>query len=94
MKWELHTGSQSSKPLEQEKTDTAVFLRRNIKQIDQKNEDGSSAKVWQYEEIKLTPDEYAEMQSIVYQDLANRMDTLDSTLAEILLGQAEGSLSE
>ena len=65
---------------------TTVYLRRNIKAV--ANEDGDGTH-WKMEEAAIPADEYASMQSAVYQSLAERMDSLDEANASILLEQAE-----
>lgn len=51
MQWQIEYGSQPESPAEIEITPTAVYLRRGIAQT----ETG-----WEYEECKLTPEEYTE----------------------------------
>lgn len=60
--WQLVYGSQKHKPSE---LDTAssnffVYQRRNIERVSLNDEHGQY-EMWQYEERKLTKDEYAEM---------------------------------
>ena len=60
--WTKVQGSQASEPATWDTTtsDHIVYQRRNIKQIETKNHDGSTAKLWEYEERQLTPAEYEE----------------------------------
>lgn len=46
------------------------------------------------EEAELTHQEYASMQSAVYQDLTERMDAIDDANAQLLLAQAEAQESQ
>lgn len=68
--WHKVTGTQEKKPEEIDRTSskTTVYLRRNIKQTKQQNEDGEQVKVWQYEEQEMSVEEYEQMllmQSVV-----------------------------
>ena len=58
--WVKTQGSQSSKPEEFDSTSspTTVYQRRNIVQVTQEQEDGSVSTYWEYDERKLTKDEY------------------------------------
>lgn len=80
MEWQTVYGSQPESPAEIEITPTAVYMRRNITQTDTG---------WEYEEAKLTPEEYQTLKSAVYTDLKERIETLDQANADILIGQAE-----
>ena len=60
--WKQVTGSQSEKPLEVDtvSSNSTVYIRRNIKEIEVENEvSGDKVTMWQYEERQLTPQEYA-----------------------------------
>lgn len=89
MKWETVTGSQPERPEEVEMTPTAAYMRKNIRQTESTGADGSASKLWEYEEAKVTPAEYAEMQSPANAELRERVDALDGMLAAVMLGQAE-----
>ena len=59
--WKQVTGSQSEKPLEVDtiSTNSTVYMRRNSKEVEVKNEvSGEQVTMWQYEERQLTPQEY------------------------------------
>ena len=59
--WKQVTGSQSEKPLEVDavSSESTVYLRRNIKEVEIENEvSGEKVTMWQYEERQLTPQEY------------------------------------
>lgn len=60
--WTKVQGSQDSEPAAWDTTTSShiVYQRRNIKQVETKNPDGSTAKLWEYEERQLTPAEYQE----------------------------------
>ena len=60
--WTRVQGSQDSEPAAWDTTTSShiVYQRRNIKQVETKNPDGSTAKLWEYEERQLTPAEYEE----------------------------------
>lgn len=62
--WKTATGTQPERPAEvdRESSPTTVYLRKNIRQVEQKEEDsGETVKVWQYEERELTVTEYENM---------------------------------
>lgn len=54
------TGSQAEKPAELDTTSSAeyVYYRRNIKQIEQTDGQGNMVTLWQYEEAKVSRQEY------------------------------------
>ena len=58
--YETVTGSQAEKPSELDTTSSAnyVYYRKNIKQIEQTDEQGNTVKLWQYDEAKVTKQEY------------------------------------
>lgn len=53
-------GSQESEPAAWDTTTSShiVYQRRNVKQVETANADGSTVKLWEYEERQLTPAEY------------------------------------
>lgn len=59
--WIKVQGSQESKPLEfdTESSPTTVYQRRNIEQITVTNEDGTTGELWEYDERKMTREEYS-----------------------------------
>lgn len=60
MIYETVTGSQAEKPAELDTTSSAeyVYYRRNIKQIEQTDDQGNTVTLWQYEEAKVSRQEY------------------------------------
>lgn len=60
MIYETVTGSQAEKPAELDTTSSAeyVYYRRNIKQIEQTDDQGNMVTLWQYEEAKVSRQEY------------------------------------
>lgn len=60
--WTKVQGSQESEPATWDTTTSSriVYQRRNIKQTETTNVDGSTTKLWEYEERQLTPAEYEE----------------------------------
>ena len=60
LNYETVTGSQAEKPAELDTTSSVnfVYYRKNIKQIEQTDEHGNTVKLWQYDEAKVTRQEY------------------------------------
>ena len=60
LNYETVTGSQAEKPAELDTTSSVnfVYYRKNIKQIEQTDEQGSIVKLWQYDEAKVSRQEY------------------------------------
>lgn len=60
LNYETVTGSQAEKPAELDTTSSVnfVYYRKNIKQIEQTDEHGNAVKLWQYDEAKVTKQEY------------------------------------
>ena len=60
--WTRVQGSQESEPAAWDTTTSShiVYQRRNVKQVETVNADGSTTKLWEYEERQLTPAEYEE----------------------------------
>ena len=58
--WTRVQGSQESEPAAWDTTTSShiVYQRRNVKQVETANADGSTVKLWEYEERQLTPAEY------------------------------------
>ena len=57
-----HEGSQSERPpkIDTVSSSTVVYIRKNIKEIEKTNEvTGETYKFWEYDEARLTPNEYA-----------------------------------
>lgn len=62
IKFTYHEGSQAEEPLavDTESSKGTVYLRRNIEQIERKDEQtGETVTLWGYEEAQLTHEEYA-----------------------------------
>lgn len=62
--WKKVQGSQASRPDESDTTssEVVVYQRRNIERITVENADGTKTELWQYEERKMTRQEYVDMQ--------------------------------
>lgn len=60
--WTRVQGSQESEPATWDTTtsDHVVYQRCNVKQVETTNADGSTTKLWEYDERQLTPAEYEE----------------------------------
>lgn len=60
--WTKVQGSQESEPAAWDTTTSSriVYQRRNVKQVETANADGSTTKLWEYDERQLTPAEYEE----------------------------------
>ena len=60
LNYETVTGSQAEKPAELDTTSSVnfVYYRKNIKQIEQTDEQGNTVKLWQYDEAKVARQEY------------------------------------
>lgn len=60
--WKKVQGSQESEPVVWDTTTSShiVYQRRNVKQVETTNADGSTTKLWEYDERQLTPAEYEE----------------------------------
>ena len=61
--WKIVQSSQEDKPLELDKQSSKHFIyqRRNIERVTVEDTEGKTAELWQYEERKLTSEEYAVM---------------------------------
>lgn len=61
--WKEATGSQAEKPKEFDTTTSSevVYQRRNIKETENENEDGTKTTLWAYEERQLTEEEFKEI---------------------------------
>lgn len=60
--WTKVQGSQESEPAAWDTTTSGnvVYQRRNVEQVETVGADGSTTKLWEYEERQLTPAEYEE----------------------------------
>lgn len=79
--WQIVQGSQLNKPLEFDSTSSKayVYQRRNITKLD--------SGIWQYEERKLTHDEYNKLR---IQQLEDENTNLQLALAELYENLLEG----
>lgn len=61
IEWQKVYGSQAERPSALDTTSSAVYVyqRRNIERVTLEGEDGTTSEMWQYDERKLTKDEYA-----------------------------------
>ncbi len=81
--WEKVQGSQPEKPEEFDTTSSAVvvYQRRNIHKVTVENEDGTTSELWQYDERKLTRDEYALARDAANQEKA--IAALENAICEL-----------
>lgn len=70
--WKKVNGSQPNKPEEFDTTTSSlvVYQRRNIKEVEVENNDGTKIKLWEYEERELTKDEF---EGIYASDLSKQL---------------------
>ena len=81
--WRLVQGSQSEKPLELDTTSSKFFVyqRKNIQRVTATNDlTEDTYEYWQYEERKLTKDEYARMREA---ELEEELTQTQLALAEL-----------
>lgn len=78
--WETVTGSQESRPEVVDKTSSSkyVYLRRNFQKVTRTNENSSPVTLWQYEEAKVTQEEYAQYDTIVMEIVRAELDAIAS----------------
>lgn len=81
--WKTVTGSQLSRPEVLDKTSSSryVYLRRNIKQITRTDDKSAPVVLWEYEEAKVTQEEFAQYDNII-------MDVLQAELNNLAFDQA------
>lgn len=86
--WKLTQGSQEVKPAELDTTSSRfyVYQRRNIERVTVGDEFGT-AELWQYEERKMTRDEYAQLRIAT---LAEENTQLQLALTELYESILEG----
>ena len=67
--WRKVHGSQLEKPSEFDTTasPTTVYQRKNIQRIEIENMDGTKSELWEYDERKMTREEYAEYERVKMQ---------------------------
>lgn len=82
--WETVTGSQESRPEAIDKTSSGkyVYLRRNFQRITRTNENSGTVVLWQYEEAKVTQEEYAQYDTVVMEIVQAELDSMASEQAE------------
>lgn len=84
--WEKVQGSQEQKPAE---FDTAssefyIYQRRNVQRVKVKNTDETESELWEYEERKLTRDEYSLARELSEQ--SKSIAALENALCDIDAG--------
>ena len=59
--WKKVQGSQETKPEEFDTTSSAavVYQRRNVERVTVNNMDGTTSELWEYDERKMTHEEFA-----------------------------------
>lgn len=63
---------------------TTVYLRKNASQVEQKNDDGSTITLWQYDEAQLTHKQYEEYQkALSYFGLFGIGDAIEAVEQEV-----------
>ena len=70
--WKKVNGSQANKPEEFDTTTSSlvVYQRRNTKEVEIENTDGTKTTLWEYEERELTKEEF---EGIYASDLAKQL---------------------
>lgn len=70
--WKKVNGSQANKPEEFDTTTSSlvVYQRRNIKEVETENNDGTKTTLWEYEERELTKEEF---EGIYASDLSKQL---------------------
>ena len=81
--WTKVQGSQLEKPEEFDTTssEVIVYQRRNIERVNIKNEDGTTSELWEYDERKLTRDEYTLARDAANQEKA--IAALENAICEL-----------
>ena len=81
--WTKVQGSQPEKPEEFYTTssEVIVYQRRNIERVNIKNEDGTTSELWEYDERKLTRDEYTLARDAANQEKA--IAALENAICEL-----------
>ena len=81
--WTKVQGSQPEKPEEFDTTssEVIVYQRRNIERVNIKNEDGTTSELWEYDERKLTRDEYTLARDAANQEKA--IAVLENAICEL-----------
>ena len=81
--WEKVQGSQPEKPAEFDAASSGVvvYQRRNVHKITVENTDGTTSELWEYDERKLTRDEYALARDAANQEKA--IAALENAICEL-----------
>ena len=76
--------SQENRPEVIDKTSSGkyVYLRRNFQRITRTNENSGAVVLWQYEEAKVTQEEYAQYDTVVMEIVQAELDSMASEQAE------------
>lgn len=56
--WTITEGCEQPLEIDDTSSPTAIFLRKNIQEIEKENQDGTTIPMWQYEEAILSKKEY------------------------------------
>lgn len=87
--WKTVTGTQQERPeeVDRESSPTTVYLRKNIRQVEQKEAEDSeeTVSVWQYEERELSVQEYESM-VIMQQVVAENTQGIVASVTEFQKG--------
>lgn len=83
MNWKRVTGYK--KPEEVEIGKTTVYLRRNIEEA----KDSEDNDCWTYEECSMNHEDYKALTSVAVQTLLERLEFQDDVQAELLLAQMD-----
>lgn len=78
IKWKTVNGSQEIRPEVVDKTSSSryVYLRRNFQKITKLDEKSEQVTLWQYEEAKVTQEEYAQYDNIIMEIVRAEIDTM------------------
>ena len=76
--------SQENRPEVIDKTSSGkyVYLRRNFQRITRTDENSGKVVLWQYEEAKVTQEEYAQYDTVVMEIVQAELDSMASEQAE------------
>ena len=83
--WITVHSSQSEEPKEFDTKSSSFFVyqRRNVKRVEVYNVDDVASELWEYEERKMSRDEYAFMMSERNAELENELTSLQLALCEL-----------
>ena len=88
MIYKYREGTQAEKPKEIDAISSAkvVYVRKNIREVEKEDLDGSTYTVWGYDEAEMSKEDFvAYSQALSLEKQA----AMDETLADILLNQME-----